>query len=75
MSALGYVEGRDIAYDHRFADLKAERLARLLAEMVRLKVDVIVAVNTAVALAARKETQTMPIVMGCFRRIRLALGW
>jgi putative ABC transport system substrate-binding protein len=63
MSALGYVEGRDIAYDHRFADLKAERLARLIAEMVRLKVDVIVAVNTAVALAARKETQTIPIVM------------
>jgi putative ABC transport system substrate-binding protein len=63
MSALGYVEGRDIAYDHRFADLEAERLARLLAEMVRLKVDVIVALNTAVALAARKETQTIPIVM------------
>jgi putative ABC transport system substrate-binding protein len=63
VSALGYVEGRDIAYDHRFADLRAERLVRLLAEMVRLKVDVIVAVNTAVALAARKETQTIPIVV------------
>ncbi len=63
MSALGYVEGRDITYDHRFADLNAERLARLLAEMVRLKVDVIVAGNTAVALAARKETRTIPIVL------------
>ncbi len=63
MSALGYVEGRDIVYAHRFADLKEERLARLLAEIVRLKVDVIVAVNTAVALAARKETRTIPIVV------------
>jgi putative ABC transport system substrate-binding protein len=61
---LGYVEGQNIAIEWRWARGKLERLPDLAAELVQLKVDVIVAATTAGAQAAQKATRTIPIVMG-----------
>ena len=63
LRALGWVEGRTVAIDFRFADGRYERLPDLAAELVRLQVDVIVALSTAAAVAARNATATIPIVM------------
>src|SRR5215510_13936063 len=60
---LGYVEGKNIAIVFRTAEGKSERNADRAAELVRLKVDIIVADNTGAALAAKKATSTIPIVM------------
>lgn len=59
----GYVEGRTVAFDYRFAEGKLDALAALAAELVKLKVDVIVTESTAAAVAAKKATQEIPIVM------------
>ena len=59
---LGYVEGKNIAYEYRFADDKLDRLPALAEELVRLKVDVLVTPGTPGALALKKATQTIPIV-------------
>ena len=59
---LGYVEGRNIAIDYRWAEGRVERLPALAGELVRLKVDVIVATGSPGALAAKKATSTIPIV-------------
>jgi putative tryptophan/tyrosine transport system substrate-binding protein len=63
MTTLGYVDGRTVVYEHRFANWKPELLAGHAAEMVRLKVDVIVALNTTAAVAAQTATKTIPIVV------------
>jgi putative ABC transport system substrate-binding protein len=63
MTTLGYVEGRTVVYEHRFANWKPELLAGHAAEMVRLKVDVIVALNTTAAVAAQTATRRIPIVV------------
>ena len=60
LRALGYVEGETIAIERRHADGRLERLSEMAAELVRLKVDVLV--SSGNALAARKETSTIPIV-------------
>jgi putative ABC transport system substrate-binding protein len=60
---LGWVEGQNIAVEVRSAEGKYERLSQLAAELVRLKVDVIVASSTPVALAAKQATTTIPIVI------------
>jgi putative ABC transport system substrate-binding protein len=60
---LGYIEGRNIAIEYRYADGQLERLPRLAAEVVGLKVDVIVAGGTPAARAAKEATTTIPIVM------------
>jgi putative tryptophan/tyrosine transport system substrate-binding protein len=59
---LGYMEGRDIVLEVRWAEGKHDRLAGLAAELVGLKVDVIYAFTTPPALAARRATTTIPIV-------------
>ena len=59
---LGYVEGRNVVLEYRDAEGKLERLPSLAAELVALKVDVIVAPNTVGVLAAKQATETIPIV-------------
>src|SRR5512132_2999539 len=54
---LGYVEGRSIAIEYRWGEGRYERLPKLAAELVHLKVDVIVAVNAPAAQAAKQATQ------------------
>ena len=59
---LGYVEGRNVVTEYREAEGKPERLPALAAELVALKVDVLVAQPTVGALAAKQATRTLPIV-------------
>src|SRR5262245_8041454 len=58
---LGYVEGHNVVIEYRDAERKYERLPALAAELVALKVDVIVAPTTPSALAAKQVTKTIPI--------------
>jgi len=60
---LGYVEGKNIIIEERWAEGNYERLPALAAELVRLKVDVIVAAGTPAPQAAQQATTTIPIVM------------
>ena len=60
---LGWVEGKNFVIDYRFADGRFERLPELVTELVRLKVDIIVAQPTPAAVAARNGTGAIPIVM------------
>jgi putative tryptophan/tyrosine transport system substrate-binding protein len=59
----GYVGGRNITFEYRFAERRMERLPDLATELVRLKVDLILAANNPQATAARQATKTIPIVM------------
>ncbi len=63
MRSLGYVEGRNVSFEVRHADGKFERAVELAGELVRLRVEVIVAHFTPAAMAAKKVTQSIPIVM------------
>ena len=60
--ALGYIEGKNIAFEYRFAEGKLDRLRALAEELVRLKVDIIVAIGSPSALAAKNAAKTIPIV-------------
>ncbi len=68
---LGYVEGQNIVIEHRFAEGKVDRLPDLAAELVRLKVDIIVARTTPVVQAAKNATSTIPIVIAAADPVRL----
>jgi putative tryptophan/tyrosine transport system substrate-binding protein len=64
MRELGYVEGQNIAIEYRYAEGKRDRFPELAAELVRLKVDIIVAAGgTVIVQAAKNATKTIPIVM------------
>jgi putative ABC transport system substrate-binding protein len=60
---LGWIEGKNITIEYRFAEVKPERLPELAADLVRLKVDLIVVTGGPPARAAKKATTTIPIVM------------
>lgn len=60
---LGYVEGRNIVIDGRSADGKLDRMPELAAELVRLKVDIIVTGGSQATSPAKEATNTIPIVM------------
>ena len=63
LGELGYVEGRNLIIEYRWAAQKEERLPELAAELVRLKVEVIVTAAAPTIEAARRATSTIPIVM------------
>ena len=63
LSKLGWIEGKNITIEYRFTEQKLERLPELAAEVVRLKVDLIVVTGNPTALAAKSATSTIPIVM------------
>jgi ABC-type uncharacterized transport system substrate-binding protein len=63
LGELGYVEGKNIAIEYRYAEGKVDRLPALAAELVRLKVDIIVTAAGSPTGAAKEATATIPIVM------------
>jgi putative tryptophan/tyrosine transport system substrate-binding protein len=63
LAELGWIEGKNIVSERRYAENRVERLPELAAELVRLNVDVIVAAGTLGPLAAKRATSTIPIVM------------
>ncbi len=64
LGELGYVDGQNVSIEYRFAGTDDDRLPALAAELVDLKVDVIVASATLASIAAKQTTGTIPIVMG-----------
>jgi len=73
LSKLGWIEGKNIAFEYRFAENKPERIPELAAELVRLKVDLIVTSGVPPALAAKKATSTIPIVASVTDPVALGL--
>jgi hypothetical protein len=63
LDALGYVEGRNILFEHRYAEGRPERLPDLASDLVRSKPDLIIAAGGDVAPFAKRATGTIPIVM------------
>ena len=63
LRTLGYGEGQNITFEYRYADGKFERLPVLAAELVRLKVDIILTAGSTATRAAKEATSTIPIVM------------
>ena len=63
LTKLGWIEGKNITIEYRFAEQKFERLPELAADLVRLKVDLIVVTSPRPALVAKSATSTIPIVM------------
>jgi putative ABC transport system substrate-binding protein len=63
LRALGYVEGQNLIIEYRYAEGKLDRLSELAAELVRLKVDIIITSGEASIRAAKRTTRTIPIVM------------
>ena len=61
-SKLGYIDGKNVVFEYRHAEGKLDRLPALAEELVRVKVDVLIAPNTPAALALKNATKTIPIV-------------
>src|ERR1044071_7804986 len=66
MGRLGWIERKNVTVEYRFAEQKFDRVPELAAELVRLKVDLIVVSGRAPGLAAKKATTSIPIVMTSF---------
>ena len=64
LAELGYVEGKNIVIERKFAEGNAERLKEFAVDLVRQNVDVIVTIGTPAAFAAKQATSTIPIVFG-----------
>ena len=75
LRTLGYVEGRNIAFEVRFAEGKLYRLPSLAAELVGLKPDVIATQGGLATVAAKQATTTIPIVMALSSGDAVAVGW
>src|ERR1700720_434952 len=63
LNKLGWIEGKNITIEYRFAEQKPERVPELAVDLVRLRVDLIVVTGLPPALAAKKATAAIPIVM------------
>jgi putative ABC transport system substrate-binding protein len=63
LSKLGWIEGKNITIEYRFAEQKSERVPELVVDLIRLKVDLIVVTGGPPTLAAKKATTIIPIVM------------
>jgi putative ABC transport system substrate-binding protein len=63
MRKLGWIEGKNIAFEYRYGEQKTERLPELAKDLARLKVDVILVVGIPAALAAKEATSSIPVVM------------
>ncbi|MGN6732335.1 MAG: ABC transporter substrate-binding protein [Candidatus Binatia bacterium] len=63
LSKLGWIQGKNVAIEYRFAEQKTERLPELAADLARLKVDLIVVAGTPPAVATKNATAAIPIVM------------
>ena len=63
LSKLGWIEGKNITIEYRFAEARTERLPELAGDLARLGVDLIVGTDTPSALAAKNATTNIPIVM------------
>src|SRR5687768_6480568 len=63
LNTLGWIEGKNITIEYRFAEQKPGRVQELAADLVRLKVDLMVVTGAQVALAAKNATTTIPIVL------------
>ncbi len=60
---MGYVEGKNINIDYRYAEGKLERVPELVDELIRLKLDVLVVSDSSTARAAKKSIATLPMVV------------
>ena len=67
LRGLGYVEGRNVLFERRFAEGRQERLPALAAELVRLKADILVTGSNPVIAAVKQATATIPVVMAVSR--------
>lgn len=74
LQKLGYAEGVNVVYEARFAEGRTERLPNLAAELIECKVDVIVARGSPAAMAAKRATSTLPIVLAPAAGDAVALG-
>ena len=63
LSGLGYIEGKNINFEFRYAEGKSERLAEFAAELVRLKVDILFAMDSASSQVVKKATTTIPVII------------
>jgi ABC-type uncharacterized transport system substrate-binding protein len=61
---LGYVEGKTLVFEHRFAEGRPERLPEVAADLARQKIDVMIGIDGDIAAAAKKATAKIPIVVG-----------
>ena len=72
---LGYVEGRNIAFEHRFPNESPEQFRRMAAELVSLRVDVLVSVGSVAPTYAKDATTTIPVVFMLEPTLLVSTWW